>query len=623
MKALVLFFLLLISLQVKATIYTVINTNDGGAGSLRQAIFNANSNDTVTFDAVLVSGGNNVIILNSEIEYSKSLTIIGLMTQTDTLFVSGNFSSRIFKILGGASKLDKMAIINGYTTGYGGGIYADCDSLKVINSVVKGNTSSGVNYAVGGGIYTRSRLDIINSIITKNSTYSNRVGGSSLGGGIYSDADTLLIENSTISYNTVVSDSSTSRGGGVYSNSSLNVINSTFNSNSVLSNEGSNSSDGGGIYITSSANTLTLLNTTITGNTASGYYASYGGGVVSSATSTYVNNSTISKNTVSGASFSSGGGVYFLYSSLSIGSSIIALNNGGADVYGTLSNNYGYNIFSDAPSIYIGSDQINMTNSDIKLGVLQNNGGSTNTLMPGIGSVAIDMGTPSDVSDAQNGPIVGRRDVGAAEYILQCDVDSTTINENICQGSTYSFNNQTLSLAGLYYDTLVNSGGCDSIITLNLSVNLLPTVNINQNGVSLQATSGYVDYVWTYNSSLIIGADSNEYTPTQNGTYLVRVTDTNGCENSTSFNFNTLSTDDLKLSNDISIYPNPTQGEVYIKSFFDIKSIVIYDYHGREVVTYNNTPQKLDFYGFKKGNYLIKIIDEKDNQFIERVTVIN
>ena len=44
-----------------------------------------------------------------------------------------------------------------------------------------------------------------------------------------------------------------------------------------------------------------------------------------------------------------------------------------------------------------------------------------------------------------------------------------TINESICPSDTYNFNGTIVTTAGIYYDTQVNSVGCDSIITLNLT----------------------------------------------------------------------------------------------------------------------------------------------------------
>ncbi len=57
---------------------------------------------------------------------------------------------------------------------------------------------------------------------------------------------------------------------------------------------------------------------------------------------------------------------------------------------------------------------------------------------------------------------------------------NTTINHGMCAGNTYTFAGQTLSTAGTYYDTLTNPSGCDTIITLNLSVVTTTYDTINQ-----------------------------------------------------------------------------------------------------------------------------------------------
>lgn len=58
-------------------------------------------------------------------------------------------------------------------------------------------------------------------------------------------------------------------------------------------------------------------------------------------------------------------------------------------------------------------------------------------------------------------------------------VGATTINESICINEVFSFGGQTLTSAGTYYDTLQTLSGCDSIITLNLSIN--PYINTTLN----------------------------------------------------------------------------------------------------------------------------------------------
>jgi hypothetical protein len=50
---------------------------------------------------------------------------------------------------------------------------------------------------------------------------------------------------------------------------------------------------------------------------------------------------------------------------------------------------------------------------------------------------------------------------------------SSSITASINEGQSYSFNGQTLTQAGVYTDTLVNAAGCDSLLTLTLTV--IPT----------------------------------------------------------------------------------------------------------------------------------------------------
>ncbi len=58
----------------------------------------------------------------------------------------------------------------------------------------------------------------------------------------------------------------------------------------------------------------------------------------------------------------------------------------------------------------------------------------------------------------------------SASFASGCVTTFGTINQSICQGSSYTFNGVAQTTAGAYLDTLVNFGGCDSILTLNLTI---------------------------------------------------------------------------------------------------------------------------------------------------------
>ena len=49
-------------------------------------------------------------------------------------------------------------------------------------------------------------------------------------------------------------------------------------------------------------------------------------------------------------------------------------------------------------------------------------------------------------------------------------VDSIRLLEEICEGDTYDFHGIEINTSGTYKDTLVAVLGCDSIVTLELTV---------------------------------------------------------------------------------------------------------------------------------------------------------
>ena len=48
--------------------------------------------------------------------------------------------------------------------------------------------------------------------------------------------------------------------------------------------------------------------------------------------------------------------------------------------------------------------------------------------------------------------------------------NSESIVDEICDGDSYDFHGSLLTLVGTYLDTVIGSNGCDSIVTLELTV---------------------------------------------------------------------------------------------------------------------------------------------------------
>jgi predicted transcriptional regulator len=136
---------------------------------------------------------------------------------------------------------------------------------------------------------------------------------------------------------------------------------------------------------------------------------------------------------------------------------------------------------------------------------------------------------------------------------------------SICVGETFSFDGQNLSVAGVYTATLSNINGCDSVVTLSLTVNALPNPTVTLVGNEL-STSTFDTYQWYFNGAIINGATSQNYTPTQNGDYTVEVSNANGCVAiSAMFNVTFISVEAVQNASWM-LYPNPTTGLVYLKN---------------------------------------------------------
>lgn len=86
---------------------------------------------------------------------------------------------------------------------------------------------------------------------------------------------------------------------------------------------------------------------------------------------------------------------------------------------------------------------------------------------------------------------------------------TTTLQEQICEGDNYNFNGETLVLAGTYHDTLINTMGCDSIITLELGKIEVMETQLTESiceGTVLDFNGQMIDSAGTY-LSILTAAD--------------------------------------------------------------------------------------------------------------------
>ena len=106
----------------------------------------------------------------------------------------------------------------------------------------------------------------------------------------------------------------------------------------------------------------------------------------------------------------------------------------------------------------------------------------------------------------------------------------TLLEASICAGSSYEFGNENLTSTGVYTLTLESIGGCDSIVTLTLTV--LPQTESTTNATVCAGET------YTFNGE----------TYTASGTYTAVLTGSNGCDSTAVLNLSVLPTASGNLS---------------------------------------------------------------------------
>jgi hypothetical protein len=149
------------------------------------------------------------------------------------------------------------------------------------------------------------------------------------------------------------------------------------------------------------------------------------------------------------------------------------------------------------------------------------------------------------------------------------------IYDTICNGSSYSFGGEEITETGQYTDTLTNVSGCDSIVVLNLLVHTIDTT-VNVNDKVLTANETDAQYQWLKDNGIIDGATAQSYTVTETGSYAVVITK-NDCVDTSGVYIMQIVTgvSDISFGSHITVYPNPTRGDVTVDLGAEYRDIYI------------------------------------------------
>lgn len=183
---------------------------------------------------------------------------------------------------------------------------------------------------------------------------------------------------------------------------------------------------------------------------------------------------------------------------------------------------------------------------------------------------------------------------------------------------TDTFKSIDVGDAGVYEVTVTDIFGCTFPSPKStVFIEPLPIVPIIiKTGSVLSTDMPYASYQWYRNGKIQAGATSRNFKYDFDGSYHVVVGNAANCF----VNSDTILIDSKTRTNigaikptdaDITLYPNPTQAIVYIKSNVQI-SILVHDIQGRLIFKDENI-QHIDMTNFADGAYIFTIIDLKGN----------
>jgi hypothetical protein len=422
-----------------AATFNVTNLDDTGAGSLRNAITQANADpaaDTITFQ----SGLSGTIPVNGEMTISEDLTIQGPGASTITLDGGGN--DRIIEATsqkdvsisgltfthgsvgtgadggalyfsGGSASLDDVVVTNSDAR-RGGGVFFNGNDFSIADSRLSGNSADYIGGGIGGdgynGVSPDESISITGTTVSGNS--ARYAGG---GIALYDSYVDVLVDSSTISSNTIsgAASSSYENGGGIWFEDTYDGASTTVSNSTVTGNTAPDA--GGGVSFGENFYGPTgVFNSTIANNTAGG-----SGGGIQFADIENVNFSLVD-STVTGNSAPAGGGVLRGYdvssgsssdSPLDVKSSVVAGNKGGDDPDFTVNTSasgdltLGNSLIGTAAGVnYTASPAgSNIVTPEPGLGPLGDNGGPTETMLPTPSSPLVDAGLANGLSKDQRG----------------------------------------------------------------------------------------------------------------------------------------------------------------------------------------------------------------------------
>jgi hypothetical protein len=207
------------------------------------------------------------------------------------------------------------------------------------------------------------------------------------------------------------------------------------------------------------------------------------------------------------------------------------------------------------------------------------------------------------------------------------DVISACDSYTWIDGLTYTASNNTSTY------TLTNVNGCDSVVTLDLTIESIDAT-VTLSGLTISALPGYDAYQWyecTANGLVVLNNETKDsIVITANGDYAVVINNNNCSDTSDCVTINNVGFRENNKGS-FRLFPNPTQGVVKIERNNSASPIGIYqlqlvDSHGKVIqksqVNFQDGFIEINLDNFPAGVYQLTLMNQHE-VFYDKVTLVN
>jgi hypothetical protein len=198
-------------------------------------------------------------------------------------------------------------------------------------------------------------------------------------------------------------------------------------------------------------------------------------------------------------------------------------------------------------------------------------------------------------------------------HLLILENTESEFEVEFCEEYRWDLTSETYYTSGDYVAIIPNSVGCDSIITMHLTINQASNTSftvITTRPYYWEVTDETYDTEGVYSHTYYGGAS-------------------NGCDSTITLILiienDTTDIQNIDYSSHIQVFPNPTRDEVYIKTDDNVlpfTEIEVYDIYGKFIMREKVTGDvsRISLQPYSAGVYLLRLIDDK--QIIDIVKVI-